>query len=122
MSNVFLKCRHSSGAGDSKTRHGIAVHVFTCNVSMTNRAMYNSDGDFLIVPQQGTLDITTEFGRYILLEKFQNSFPYFQSQRDHHVSAVHLSDLSVCHTRLKAFKISSLCTFVSCICFATSTR
>ena len=26
------------------------------------QAMYNSDGDFLIVPQQGTLNITTEFG------------------------------------------------------------
>ena len=52
-----------SGVGDSKTRHGIAVHVYTCNESMTNRAIYNSDGDFLIVPQQGTLDIATEFGK-----------------------------------------------------------
>ena len=25
--------------------------------------MYNADGDFLIVPQQGTLDIVTEFGK-----------------------------------------------------------
>ena len=30
---------------------------------MQNRAMYNSDGDMLIVPQQGKLSITTEFGR-----------------------------------------------------------
>ena len=30
---------------------------------MTNTAMYNADGDFLIVPQQGTLDIVTEFGK-----------------------------------------------------------
>lgn len=30
---------------------------------MTNRAFYNSDGDFLIVPQQGSLDIKTEFGK-----------------------------------------------------------
>ena len=45
------------------TRHGIAVHVYTCNVSMERRAMYNSDGDFLIVPQQGSLDIKTEFGK-----------------------------------------------------------
>merc|ERR1711936_1549245 len=34
-----------------------------CNISMTNKAFYNSDGDFLIVPQQGTLDIKTEFGK-----------------------------------------------------------
>ena len=26
--------------------------------------MYNSDGDFLLVPQQGTLDIKTEFGNF----------------------------------------------------------
>ena len=30
---------------------------------MQNRAMYNSDGDMLIVPQQGKLSITTELGR-----------------------------------------------------------
>jgi len=29
---------------------------------MTKRATVNSDGDFLIVPQQGALDIQTEFG------------------------------------------------------------
>jgi len=55
--------RTVAGAGDSKTRHGIAVHVYMCNISMDQRAMYNSDGDFLIVPQQGTLDVRTEFGK-----------------------------------------------------------
>lgn len=34
-----------------------------CNTSMNNRAFYNSDGDFLIVPQQGALDVVTEFGK-----------------------------------------------------------
>ena len=52
-----------AGAGDSKTRHGLAVHVFACNVSMEDRAFCNSDGDLLVVPQQGELDITTEFGK-----------------------------------------------------------
>ncbi|KAK2177683.1 hypothetical protein NP493_585g01063 [Ridgeia piscesae] len=51
------------GAGEAKGRHGMAVHVYTCNTSMTDRAFYNSDGDFLIVPQQGALFITTEFGK-----------------------------------------------------------
>ncbi|KAI0216090.1 Homogentisate 1,2-dioxygenase [Lamellibrachia satsuma] len=51
------------GAGEAKGRHGMAVHMYTCNASMVNRAFYNSDGDFLIVPQQGTLFITTEFGK-----------------------------------------------------------
>ena len=30
--------------------------------SMSQRAFVNSNGDFLIVPQQGSLDIQTEFG------------------------------------------------------------
>ena len=55
--------RTVAGAGDTKTRHGMAVHVYTCNKAMGDRAFYNSDGDFLIVPQQGNLKITTEFGR-----------------------------------------------------------
>ncbi|GBP96227.1 Homogentisate 1,2-dioxygenase, partial [Eumeta japonica] len=60
------------GAGDPRTRHGIAIHVYLCNTSMDKKALYNSDGDFLIdkhlhfysvvVPQQGPLKITTEFG------------------------------------------------------------
>merc|ERR1712013_530872 len=58
--------RTIAGAGDTKTRHGIAIHVYTCNKAMGDRAFYNSDGDFLIVPQQGNLKITTEFGRMIV--------------------------------------------------------
>ena len=40
-----------------------AVHTFLANTSMKRRATVNSDGDFLIVPQQGSLDIQTEFGK-----------------------------------------------------------
>lgn len=36
------------GAGDPRTRHGIAVHVYLCNASMKDAAFYNADGDFLI--------------------------------------------------------------------------
>ncbi|CAB3246874.1 unnamed protein product [Arctia plantaginis] len=50
------------GAGDARSRHGLAIHVFLCNTSMDKSAFYSSDGDFLIVPQQGVLTITTEFG------------------------------------------------------------
>lgn len=65
VANVdFVQGLHTiCGAGDPKSRHGISVHVYMCNASMTDRAMYNSDGDFLLVPQQGALRITTEFGR-----------------------------------------------------------
>lgn len=51
-----------AGAGDACVKHGLAIYVYTCNVSMVNRAMYNADGDYLIVPQTGTLTVTTEFG------------------------------------------------------------
>ncbi|XP_046463936.1 homogentisate 1,2-dioxygenase-like [Daphnia pulex] len=54
------------GAGQPATRSGLAVHIYTCNVGMENKSMQNSDGDFLIVPQQGTLRIKTEFGRLVV--------------------------------------------------------
>ncbi|XP_078045529.1 homogentisate 1,2-dioxygenase [Augochlora pura] len=51
------------GAGDCRMRQGVAIHVYLCNASMGDRALYNADGDFLIVPQLGALLITTEFGK-----------------------------------------------------------
>lgn len=54
------------GAGDPKTRYGAAIHVYACNAAMKDRAFYNSDGDFLIVPQLGELRITTEMGRLLV--------------------------------------------------------
>jgi len=50
------------GAGETRSRNGIAVHVYTCNSPMKNKAFYNADGDLLIVPQQGILKVTTELG------------------------------------------------------------
>lgn len=52
-----------AGAGDPKTKLGIAIHIYSMNSSMKNRCFYNADGDFLIVPQTGVLQITTEFGK-----------------------------------------------------------
>lgn len=46
-----------SGAGDVRSRTGIQIHIYTFNRSMENRAFYNSDGDFLIVPQLGTIKV-----------------------------------------------------------------
>ena len=37
-----------AGAGDARSRHGIAIHIYTCNQNMINKAFYNADGDFLI--------------------------------------------------------------------------
>ncbi|KAI8816746.1 Homogentisate 1,2-dioxygenase, partial [Fimicolochytrium jonesii] len=54
------------GAGDPSLRDGLAIHVYLCNADMDSSAFYNSDGEFLIVPQQGRLDIQTEFGRLVV--------------------------------------------------------
>ncbi|XP_039261743.2 homogentisate 1,2-dioxygenase-like [Styela clava] len=54
------------GAGDARARNGIAIHIYTCNTNMEDKAFYNSDGDLLIVPQQGNLYITTEFGKMVV--------------------------------------------------------
>ena len=79
------------GAGDARMRNGLAIHIYACNVGMTNRCLNNSDGDFLIgtcrrrdarrrpslpchahrcaVPQLGTLTIQTEFGTWRCAER-----------------------------------------------------
>ncbi|KAF7555059.1 hypothetical protein G7Z17_g2411 [Cylindrodendrum hubeiense] len=51
-----------AGSGHPSLREGLATHIYLCNASMEKNAFVNSDGDFLIVPQQGALDIQTEFG------------------------------------------------------------
>ncbi|KAJ3343352.1 hypothetical protein HDU93_008717 [Gonapodya sp. JEL0774] len=55
--------RTVAGSGHPAVRHGLAIHVYMANADMKKKALYNSDGDFLIVPQQGRLDISTEFGK-----------------------------------------------------------
>uniref|UniRef100_A0A914CER5 Homogentisate 1,2-dioxygenase n=1 Tax=Acrobeloides nanus TaxID=290746 RepID=A0A914CER5_9BILA len=63
----FVEGLHTvCGGGDIVARNGIAIHNYSCNVSMHDRCLYNADGDFLIVPQQGALKITTEFGRILV--------------------------------------------------------
>ncbi|KAL2476391.1 Homogentisate 1 [Abeliophyllum distichum] len=47
----------------SYLRHGFAIHMYAANKSMDNCALCSADGDFLIVPQEGRLWITTEFGK-----------------------------------------------------------
>lgn len=60
----FVQGLHTvCGAGTPASREGAAVHVYTANADMHREAFYTSDGDFLIVPQQGILKITTEFGK-----------------------------------------------------------
>ena len=51
-----------AGSGDPTLREGLATLVYTANTSMKKKAFVHSDGEFLIIPQQGALDIQTEFG------------------------------------------------------------
>jgi homogentisate 1,2-dioxygenase len=58
-----------AGAGDSALKEGCCIYNYLCNRDMisadgkSGRTMCNADGDFLIVPQQGSLMITTELGK-----------------------------------------------------------
>jgi homogentisate 1,2-dioxygenase len=47
--------------GDAAAHSGIGVHLVLANRSMDG-AFVNADGEMLLVPQQGALDITTELG------------------------------------------------------------
>lgn len=51
---------------DGSAASSIAIHIYLAQKSMTKRCFVNSDGDFLIVPQEGTLLIKTEFGRMVV--------------------------------------------------------
>lgn len=43
-------------------KSGGGIHMYACTANMGDKVMYNSDGDFLIVPQLGRLHIRTEMG------------------------------------------------------------
>jgi homogentisate 1,2-dioxygenase len=42
---------------------GCAVHVYSADRSMERRVFVDADGELLLIPQQGTLDVHTELGR-----------------------------------------------------------
>jgi homogentisate 1,2-dioxygenase len=51
-----------AGNGDLGVQCGIGIHIYICNRSMGGRYFYDADGEFLLVAQQGTLRVATEFG------------------------------------------------------------
>jgi homogentisate 1,2-dioxygenase len=88
----FLQGIHTLlGSGDPKCKSGIGIYVYACNADMspsggggggssasasesesapvtaTDVHMYNSDGDFLVVPQRRTLNIQTELGKMTVM-------------------------------------------------------
>ena len=55
--------RTMTTAGDVNIHTGMASHVYVANTDMKQAAFINADGELLIVPQSGRLQIDTEFGR-----------------------------------------------------------
>lgn len=55
-------------AGSPTVKHGLAIHVYSMTMGMSDRqkAIQCSDGDWLIVPQQGTIQVMTEFGKLVV--------------------------------------------------------
>jgi homogentisate 1,2-dioxygenase len=51
-----------AGNGDPAAQHGVALHIYAANTSMSGRYFYTADGELLIVPQLGPLRIATELG------------------------------------------------------------
>jgi homogentisate 1,2-dioxygenase len=48
--------------GDVSGRIGVAIHIYRATKSMTDRVFSDSDGELLIVPQQGRLLLCSELG------------------------------------------------------------
>ncbi|OAX78175.1 homogentisate 1,2-dioxygenase [Emergomyces africanus] len=55
-----------AGAGDPAMKSGLGILLFAAGKDMGNEAFYSADGDFLIVPQHGVLDIQTELGHILV--------------------------------------------------------
>jgi len=60
--NFCSGMRTMTTAGDVYTQTGMAAHLYFINESMVDDYFYNADGELLIVPQSGSIEIFTELG------------------------------------------------------------
>ncbi len=51
------------GAGDAGAGVGVGIHLYAATASMQDRVFFSADGELLIVPQEGRLELRTEMGR-----------------------------------------------------------
>ena len=59
----FLEGIHTmTTAGDVLSQIGMAAHVYAFNTDMTDSYFFNADGEMLVVPELGSLRISTELG------------------------------------------------------------
>ncbi len=54
------------GNGHPQSQLGCAIHWYAANRPMDGRVFYDADGELLIVPQSGRLQLDTEFGRMVI--------------------------------------------------------
>lgn len=54
------------GNGSPAEQTGAALHLYAANRPMTRRALYDADGELLLVPQQGRLLLISELGRLLI--------------------------------------------------------
>jgi homogentisate 1,2-dioxygenase len=47
---------------DPSDLEGVAVHLYRASKSMTNRVFVDADGELLIIPQHGAIEVQTELG------------------------------------------------------------
>jgi len=61
--NFIDGMRMLGGAGDPMSKEGVGYYQWSCGVDMDpKKAFYSADGDWLIVPIRGIIDVHTEFG------------------------------------------------------------
>ena len=51
------------GNGSAERLEGCAVHLYAADCDMERRVLFNADGELLIIPQSGRIELLTEFGR-----------------------------------------------------------
>ena len=51
-----------AGNGDPATGEGVGVHLYAATASMKDRVFASADGELLIAPQEGRLEVVTELG------------------------------------------------------------
>ncbi|KAJ2899479.1 homogentisate -dioxygenase [Zalerion maritima] len=59
--------RPLGGAGDPRMKDGLGIYIYVVGRDMDERsAFYSADGDMLLVPQEGALDVRTEMGHLLV--------------------------------------------------------
>ncbi len=52
-----------AGTGSPRDGHGVSMHLYAATRPMAGKAFFSADGELLVIPQEGRLDLVTEFGR-----------------------------------------------------------